>query len=210
MMIELLVAIVVITLSLLAVLAGLDINNRGARSNQLQAQMIAVAQQEIEKVESYASSSGFSSIALTSTPPHESSGVTDNRTHNPIDPNYWVSGTNLLIKSSYSDDTSTTLASEPLVVAAGGAVAPGPSVVTSGGQTFQVYRYVTYRQESCLVTACPQGASKRITVAVVPPHTALSGPVRPLYTSTVIDDTSPSLCLLGLCLNVNVAGVRLQ
>jgi hypothetical protein len=127
-----------------------------------------------------------------------------------VNPDYWISGTNLLIKNRYSDATSTTLLTEPLVVSASGLVSHGPSTVTAGGQSFQVYRYVTYRQESCLVTACPQGASKRVTIAVVPAHTSLAAATRPLYLSTVVDDASPGLCLLGLCLNVNVKGVALQ
>ena len=110
---------------------------------------------------------------------------------NPTNPRYYVSGTNLLIKTNYRDWTSGTVAGvaaggEQMV--SGGDVAPGPDTFSANGRSGKIYRFVSWRDENCSGNRCPGTQdSKRVTVAVVL-DAARGGPSKPLWFSSIVNN----------------------
>jgi len=190
-MVELLIAMALISLGLVAVLTSLDRAGERTLGAQAQEQTISYGQREIERLRTYP----YDQLALSSLPTASGDGIQagDGQTSNPRNPNYYVNGTRYLIKADYGNKASGTPPNVPVageLMISGGTIPPGPETVTVGVIRVKVYRYITWRDDPrCPDATCPgEQDTKRITVAVVPDETGPkeAGKLRPFYFSSVV------------------------
>src|SRR5688572_7320255 len=148
-LIEVLIAVTVMSFGVAATLRVFGSAGRTTLSAQAQEVAVQQGQAELERLAALA----YGQLALTGSPMQST---------DPVHPGYKVSGTSFSVRAGLS---------EPLVLAAGpGAtpkVEPGPqtfAVGTAGGTiTGKLYRYVTWRDESCPLSLCDGGEnSKRL------------------------------------------------
>ncbi len=194
-LVEVLVAMVLALIVIVAILTTLDKSTSTSLAQQRDTQAVSVGEQEIEQAQSLVKRYGFPSLALSAAPAASTPSGT-----NPVDPNVFVSGSNYKVLESWHDTSSTSLATEPLLISAGTAggadrLAPGPETIVSGATTTTVNRYVTRRVDP----SCPSGNalcaddSRRVIIAVrISADGADLARVTPIYFSTVINPRVPS------------------
>ena len=204
-LVEVLVAMVLALIVVVAILGTLDKANSTSLAQQRDTQAVSIGEGEIERALTLVKQHGFSNLALSSAP----AGVVTTEV-NPTDPNAFVTGSSFRVLSSWHDTASapvsTATPAEPLIVAASTAggvdrLAPGPSTFqlgASGGtgpRTATVNRYVMRRSDpSCPAasTACADD-SRRVVVAV---RIARNGQeiarTTPLYFSTIVNSGVPT------------------
>ena len=174
-LIEVLIAVAVMSFGVAATMKVFGSADRTALSAQAQHVAVQQAQAELERLSTLA----YGELALTSSPASSS---------DPLHPGSKVSGTSFTVRSGFS---------EPLVLTAGeGAsprVEPGPqtfAVGTAGGTiTGKLYRYVSWRDETCPLSLCDGGENtKRLTVAAAldPAFRPTRRP--PVWVSTIVAD----------------------
>ncbi len=183
-MIELLVAIMMLSVGLLGAAMALDSSRRLTVSSENKQAAAHVAQQDLERL----LAGGYASIATNAAPAAST---------NPGDPRYYVyasgaSGCPASASSCYQWDQSAPASSAtvaPLVINASGTTAPGPISWSAGGLTGSLYRFITSIDDPC--TSCSSSADqaitsdyKRITVAV----TVTGSARKPLLFSAVATD----------------------
>jgi prepilin-type N-terminal cleavage/methylation domain-containing protein len=189
--IEVMVAVLVVAVALVGTLQAFISSDHGNLATQETQAVSTAAEQALEQLRAMS----YTSIALSSIPIQTGSGnPVGDTSGDPEDPDYWVSGTNLLIPNNFSQETSgilSTVASAGEALIGGGSISPGPVTVSSDGFSVTIYRYVTWVVDSCLLGSlnlCPgiQDA-KRITVAAVltGTGTGTSAP-KPFWLSTII------------------------
>ena len=174
-LIEVLIAVTVLSFGVAATIRAFGAAGRTTLSSQAQQVAVQQAQAELERIAVLP----YGELALTETP--LSSG-------DPHNPGYKVSGSSFTVRSGLS---------EALVLTAGeGAaprVVPGPetfAVGTGGGTiTGKVYRYVSWRDESCPLSLC-EGTenTKRLTVAATVDAPTRTDSRPPVWVSTIIAD----------------------
>jgi prepilin-type N-terminal cleavage/methylation domain-containing protein len=182
-LIEVLVAIVLLSIALLTVAGTFDSSRRLTTFAERRETAAEVGERELERL----LSQGYG--ALTTTAP--STGAS------PSDPTYYVMSTcpsASLTPPCYQWDqsgASTTANTESLVITAG-AQSPGPVPWTAGSLSGSLYRFVTWVDDAC--SACPYTKDqqtttdyRRVTVAVTIDGTG--GPTKPILVSTIA--TSP-------------------
>lgn len=177
-LIEVIVAAALATIVIGASAALFATADKSALGSQRGAQLLAVADQQIEKIrqEVKTNASGFSGLTMSCDPsnttcvPVPGSGVNGTLSYNThvfTDPNHWVSsssgcGSNsegFLIESNWDSSNEGALSSvapwtscptgaEPLVVAGGGIVTPYQTVTVGTGSA-SVYEYVTDTYVGC-------------------------------------------------------------
>jgi len=194
-MLEVLVAMVLLLVGLLAVLdtvaSSTDNIGAGARS----AAMAETAQQTLQSTEALY----YADIADSSAPIQTSTTNTNN-------PTYYLKSSGCSTTTCYQWDPTSSANIEPLDIdAVNGKVAPGPTNVvvpaptgtctvsaeTDCQMTFSVYVFVTESTDSvCSGTGvtCVFPSYKRITVAVV--NTGAGAPFKPLYLSAFVANKS--------------------
>jgi prepilin-type N-terminal cleavage/methylation domain-containing protein len=190
-LVELLIALALISIGMVAVLSSLDRASDRTLGAQAQEQTISYGQREIERLRTVPYDQlGLSSLAAAS---GDGLQAGDGQTNNPKNPNYYVSGSRFLIKSDYGDKASGTppnVSPTGELMVSGGTVTPGPDTVDVGTIRVKVYRYVTWRNDPrCPDSTCPGDQdTKRITVAVVPDEAGSkpSAKLRPYYFSSVV------------------------
>ena len=174
-----------------------DSQKRGANAERHEA-AISLAQREIERLRQY----GYAELGLTATPASAPAGASANA-DNPAE---FVSGNALRVKSNFRDRNSApppgvAAAGEPFVAPLAAGIAPAPLRMTSSGYQFDVHRYVTWVDLTCVVGSTDQcnrdanndGAedpdAKRITVAVRPiAEQQLQAGSKPVWVTTVLTD----------------------
>ncbi len=195
-------------------------SNDSALGSQRQAQLLAVADQQIEQIREQVktNASGFAGLAMSSAPLAGTNTTTSYSSTSHIDPNDFVSastgcGTNnagYLIEANYNDNTAGVASgvspwtgcatgAEPLVVAAGGIVTPKQTIALGSG-TATVYSYVTDTYVGCTTTgglgSCTSatGDARRLIVAVVPTSAGRNnlGPNAPAFVSTIFTNPVPT------------------
>jgi prepilin-type N-terminal cleavage/methylation domain-containing protein len=189
-LIEVMIAILIITVGLVGALDALISSSKLSVTSQRVQATATAAEQTMEQLRAM----NYSSLALSSLPTQSSSGNPAGDTSgNPLDPDYWVSGSNLLIVSNFNQETSATLSDvsssgEPLV--GGGSVSPGPVSVSSDGFTVSVYTFITWVADNCVflgVNLCPGTENaKRVTVAAVIQNGGGIGAQKPFWLSTIV------------------------
>jgi type II secretory pathway pseudopilin PulG len=193
-LIEVMFAMLVSTLTVIATVALLSKGSETNVSNVRQVTMTQELRRQIEQVRAIIPQSGFAAVALSSAP--TGTGTTTS------DPRFWLraSSTRFVIARNYLDSGSTvaagsSAAGEKLIVSATGQVTPvTTNVAIGGGQTATVYRFVTADSQTTLCSPSCEDDSRRITIAIVPSNTnGNSTDVRgPFYLSTVITNSVPS------------------
>ena len=174
-LIEVLIAVAVMSVGVAATMRVFGAAGRTTVRAQQHEVAVQRAQAEIDRLAALA----YGELALTTAPASSS---------DPNDPGHKVSGGNFAVRSDLT---------EPLVLSPGAGAAakvePGPqtfAVGTGGGTvTGRLYRYVTWRDESCPLNLC-DGAqnTKRVIVALtldpMPSVTAST----PVWVSTIVVD----------------------
>lgn len=183
-LIEVLVAMLLLVVGILATLGAMASAHRLTGGVQRDQQALGFAQREAERV----SALSWASLALDAAPASAAS---------PADmPPAFVSGSNFLVKKDFNDPAAGPPAGvpstgEPLVIAAGGGAQATPQTVTVGDTTGKLYEYVT--QGSCGTLGGTElcGSSlpvRRVIVAVVldPTQNGEGGLQRPVWVSTLV------------------------
>jgi prepilin-type N-terminal cleavage/methylation domain-containing protein len=174
-LIEVLIAVTVLSIGVGATMRVFGAAGRTTLSAQAQHVAVQHGQAELERLGTLA----YGELALTGNPMQSS---------DPLHPGYKVSGTSFAVRAGLS---------EPLVLVAGAGatpkVEPGPqtfAVGTAGGTiTGKLYRYVTWRDETCPLSLCEGGENtKRLTVAVVVDAAYRSSTRPPVWVSTIVVD----------------------
>src|ERR1700735_4872303 len=187
--IEVMVAILVLAVALIGTLQAFISSDHGNLATQETQAVSTAAEQALEQLRAMS----YNSLALSSFPIQTGSGnPTGDTSGDPEDPDYWVSGTNLVIPNNFAQVTSgvlTTVASVGEALIGGGTINPGPVTVSSDGFNVTIYRYVTWVVDSCLlgsINLCPGTEdAKRITVAAVMAGTGAGVP-KPFWLTTII------------------------
>lgn len=205
-LVEVMMVVLVVTVSSFTLIDALASTSRLTHGSQRQAQAVVYAQGQIEKIKAYT----WSQIALTSTPSHTTTGNTLAGDNNPLNPNYYVNGTQFRVSNNWRDLTDNTGPGNETLVT-GGAVQPTASIPASTGIQGTVYSYVT--QVPSLQARDPLGSlvgtlsganQRRITVAVVLTGQKAVGPGKPIWVTSTI--SNPQTCPAGLVLHY-VGGV---
>ncbi len=174
-LIEVLIAVTVMSFGVAATMRVFGSAGRTTLSAQAQQVAVQQAQAEIERLSSLA----YGELALTESPQSSS---------DPLHPGAKVSGASFTVRAGLS---------EPLVLAAGAGASPR---VEPGAQTFAVgtaggtitgklYRYVSWRDETCPLSLCEGGENtKRLTVAAALDPSFSPGRRAPVWVSTIVAD----------------------
>jgi Tfp pilus assembly protein PilW len=221
-LIELVVAAFCGVLVISALAFGFVTGNDSSLSAQRQTELVAAAQQQIESIHQLVKSDGFGALALSSAPPSLSNGPAaryDAAT--PLNPNSFITSCGSTpafeVQNNY-DSTSeglvstlsavspcTTAGDEPLVISAtNGLVSPGPTQVSEGQMTIDVYTYVTGTSVGCNTAwgSCGNDARRVIVAAVDANASRCSsagsgnrcaiGGYAPVYETTLFTNPIPS------------------
>ncbi|MCW3013118.1 MAG: hypothetical protein JWO02_210 [Solirubrobacterales bacterium] len=198
--IEVMFAMLVSTLTVIATVALLTKGSETTVSNVRQVRMTQQLRDEIEQVRRIIPQSGFSAVALSSAPTGSATSTAD--------PSFWLrsSNTRFVIAQNYSNSSSavasgTNPAGEKLIVdPTAGQISPvSTNVSLGGGQTATVYRFVTEDSQTVLCSPSCVDDSRRITIAIVPsnPNGNSTDVAGPFYLSTVITNSVPSSSVSG-------------
>jgi prepilin-type N-terminal cleavage/methylation domain-containing protein len=188
-LIEVMVAVLVVAVALIGTMQAFISSDHGNLATQETQAVSTAAEQALEQLRAMS----YNSLALSSFPIQTGSGnPTGDTSGDPDDPDYWVSGTNLVIPNNFAQVTSgvlTTVASVGEALIGGGTISPGPVTVSSDGFNVTIYRYVTWVVDSCLlgsINLCPGTEdAKRITVAAVLSGTGTSV-AKPFWLTAII------------------------
>lgn len=197
-LVEVMVAVLVVTIGLLGLLVTLNSSGHLDTTVKRQQAVTTRAEQEMEQLRAM----GWTQLWMASVPvagsdpPGSTSDV-------PTNPNYWVNGSALKIRTNFSSKLQsaplpgTPAGGETFVVSGSGStgsgVAPGPTLFAIGGVQGNVWRYVTRVAETC-----PSGSAVtpaiRLTVAVRLDAVAGLGANKPVWLSTLVANPSGPTC----------------
>lgn len=174
-LIELLIAIMLISVAVMALMGTFDHSRRTTDVSEAQSAATKAGERELERVASL----GYSAIAMPAAPVTSLS---------PNDPNYWVTNSS---PASYRWDQASGGGMEQLVVAAGGAVPNDGGTWGNARLGGRVYDYVTWVDDPCggCTSTADQAITqdyKRITVAVT--ANSPSRLTKPVLVSTIVSD----------------------
>jgi prepilin-type N-terminal cleavage/methylation domain-containing protein len=218
--IEVLIAALAMAVIVGATAALFASGNSSSLASQRQSQLLAVADQQIEKIRQAVktNASGFSALAMSSAPAAGTASTLPYSATTFTDPNHFVttkascglSGAEFTIEANYNDTSEGTATgneppfagcdagTEPLIEQTGGIVTPTQASVTVGTETATVNSYVTATNLGCNTTLgtgnCTNDA-RRVIVAVKFDGSSgvyNSGPNAPVYVSTIFTNPIPS------------------
>jgi prepilin-type N-terminal cleavage/methylation domain-containing protein len=174
-LVEVLIAVVVMSFGVAATMRVFGAAGRTTVRAQQHEVGVQQAQAELDRLGALS----YGELALTSTPPSSS---------DPKHPGNKVSGGNFAVRADLSEalvmvpESGNTAKVEP---------GPQPFAVGAGGATVtgNLYRYVTWRDESCPLNLC-DGAqnTKRVIVAVTLDPIATGTAAAPIWVSTILVD----------------------
>ena len=187
--IEVLVAVLVLTVGLIALVGAFDSSRRLGTNAEERQTASTLAERELDRIEALP----WSQIALSATP-------TTNSGAGSKDPTFYISNgpcpdTGPVSSPCYQTDWSSSGSKEPLVIDStyGDPTAnptPWSTTVTAGGSTVRlsgnVYHYVTWLNDQlCTLSSClPSNDPKRIFVAVT-----VNGLNTPITLTDVVTNT---------------------
>jgi hypothetical protein len=168
----------------------IDAQKRTAGAERHEA-AISLAQGEVERLRQF----GYADLGLTVNP----TGATPSAGSNPDNPAEYVSGGNFLVRSNFRDRSSdeppgVPATGEPFVAPLPAGVTPAPTRMNSSGYLYDVHRYVTWVDLTCVVGGTDRCAGprdgKRIVVAVRPAaeQQMAAGATKPVWVTTVVTD----------------------
>ena len=159
-MVEVLVAIMIVSIGAMATFTLLTSATRNAQRAKASQVALEYAEQEMEQLRSMA----WEQLALKGAPSHEGSAV---------NPNYRVLNEKFALNREPLGNYQTLVHNgegiwgEPEKVIEGGTVSPGPTPFTSGDVSGKVYRYIVWRNDEACGSACPGPQDyKQIVIAV--------------------------------------------
>lgn len=144
--VEAMISAVILLIAMISGFLALESASEAAKTAERQAAAAAWGQREIEQM----SAMDWAQLRMCGSAPTYQA--------NQDDPRFFVSGANFKIMDDYRRPTGPTLAGIPNGVEemyTGGTsncVQPGPTPFTSGNVTGNVYRFITWRDDSCLPT----------------------------------------------------------
>ena len=174
-LIELLIAVFLITFGIAATIGVFGASGRTALGAQRSDVATQQAQAEIEKL----STLGYGQLALTSAPPTSS---------DPSNPGSWVTGSSFAVASGLSEQLVLTPGAGQTAM-----VDPGPQSFSAGtgGAVVKgkIYRFVSWHDEQCPNSLCDGVQNtKRVTVAVTLDPSPTQAARAPLRISSLIAD----------------------
>lgn len=176
-LVEFLVAALVLMVGIFAVIASFDAVRRLTTNSESQTVRAQVAEKDLQQIVSL----GYANVGLSSAPAHAS---------DPNDPDYYVTNGP---PAKFQWDLTNATRTESLCTAAtgcSGSIAPGPVAWSAGGESGNIYRFVTWVDDPCdpgTPAACATATDyKRVTVMIT--QSNVSGPKTPLLLSTVVTD----------------------
>jgi prepilin-type N-terminal cleavage/methylation domain-containing protein len=208
---EVLVAMVVVAIGMFAGLTALSSARKSTESGKGEAQAMALAQRELERIRSLP----FNQVLMRDPLPVQAASGSPAGDENPKDPHFYVSGNRVKIMNNYADFNSGTMADsndpgERMLRSSTGVIIH-QSDISVAGRPYRIWRFVTRPPANCIAgldqvdtsglhlsTPLPaleellDDVVKRVTVAVLPTEKAgenralQAGPNRPLYLSTVL------------------------
>lgn len=160
--------------------------NDSSLGAQREAQLVEVANQQMENIHQLVKVDGFSRLAMSSVPPAGSSATLKFSSATPIDPNSFVTtcGTTSayeiennydntpegLVSSLPTESPCTTAGVEPLLTSASSSLSSLPSSVTVGSMSVNLDYYVTQTSVGCNASfgngSCTNDARRVIVAAV--------------------------------------------
>lgn len=169
--VELLVALLIVTGGVLALLGVTDSSRRLTSTSERKEAAVHQAEQEIERLQAR----DYDSIALSSAPAASS---------DPASPAYYVSGSPARYR--WNQVTGAT-GTEPIVTDAAKGVAPEPTSWSDGRLSGKLYRFITGVDDTACGLLCPSTTDyKRITVAAT--VDGAGGPSKPTLVSSLASD----------------------
>ena len=177
-LVELMMALVLLLVGILAMVAGLLPGQRLTTTSETVAVEANVAEQELQRIVSL----GYSNIGLSAAPSPSA---------DPNHPNYYVQAT---APPTFQWDRTNPANAGTLCTpstSCTGSLSPGPVAWTAGGMSGNLYRYVTWVDDPCDPTAsparCPTAVDyKMVVVAAV--HNGSGYPKKPYLVSTIVAD----------------------
>jgi prepilin-type N-terminal cleavage/methylation domain-containing protein len=202
-LIEVIVGMLVSTLLVVGVSAALINASSSSLSSQRQANLVEIAQAQIDKVHQIVSQYGFAALALNASPANPTDATLP---ASPNDPNdFVVANTSFLIENNYNATSHGQISAapangEPLEVdTTNGRVTPKVSSIAAGGATVTIWTFVTKAAIGCnsaVLGACAADDARRVIVAAklntIAGGRQTLGPNTPVYLSTVIANPVPS------------------
>jgi prepilin-type N-terminal cleavage/methylation domain-containing protein len=179
-LVEVLVALVLLLVGIMAFIQTLLPVQRFTRTSEFLTVESNVAEQELQRIVAL----GYVNVGLSTAPSHSS---------DPNNPNYYV-GSSSPATFQYDRDSASNV--ETVCTAStscSGSLSPGPSSWTSGTKSGSLYRYVTWVNDPCDPNAspsrCPTATDyKRVTIAVT--HNGTGYPRKPYLISTIVANPS--------------------
>jgi type IV pilus modification protein PilV len=194
-LVEVLVAIVILAVGVLAVVSSLAVAKRATTSAERSSVFAQIGEQALQSIEALP----YSSVAETGYPTRTS-------TPSLADPTYYLSACTGSTCTAYQWDPANPASAESIDVSAGGAVSPAPTVgalpspngtgctpstpTTNCRITYEIFTFITDVASSeepvCSQTgvSCQGAVYKRVTIAVV--NTSGGPPANPVYVSTFV------------------------
>ena len=219
-MIEVVVGLLLAILTIGALSELFVSGSESSVATQRQAQLISVAEQQIEQIRQQVKTQGFDKLALSGQPQTSCASIPGTIPQNPTNPDDYVTcsgGTaqGYMIEVNYNGSSAGTppdltpwagypTGSEPLLIggvsplaSTTGFVTPYQSSVSIGSGTGEVYTYVTAVNANACTSVTATGCTdvRRVIVAVHLDQTASRqdiGPNAPLYLSTIFARPVPS------------------
>ena len=176
-LVELLIAAAIMIVGIFAVIMAFDAVRRMGSNNEAQTVRAQVAEKDLQQI----ISQGYDAIGLSATPTHST---------DPNNPNYYVTTSST---PTFQWDLDVASRTETLCVASTGctgSIAPGPTAWTSGEASGNIYRYVTWVNDTCTGACSSTTDFKRVTVMVT--QNNQDGPEKPLLVSTLVSDPDDS------------------
>lgn len=188
--IEVVAAMLLVVIGVLGTFTAFISSDHANLTMQREQAVSTAAEQAMEQLRSMT----YANLALSSLPSTSSAGnPSGDNSKDPLDPDYWVSGSNLFIPASFSQESTTPLtnvASTGEALISGGTVAPGPTAVTSDGFTVDIYRYITWFNDTCtygITNLCSSvDDAKRVTVAAVLANQTGTTDMKPVWLTTIV------------------------
>ncbi len=151
-MVEVMIAVVVLLGGIAVFVSVIPSSARLSQTATRSEQASAAAERELERIRGLP----FSQIGLAALPSQEPNPL--GTSSNPRSPSYWLNGNRYRIANNWTDAASGTMTGTPaageVLWTSGGTLASTGTLVVDG-QTADVFRYVTEREESCPLTAGP-------------------------------------------------------
>jgi Tfp pilus assembly protein PilV len=215
--IEVLVAVVIVTLSVLGIGGMFVTANKSSLSSQRQTNLMEIAQARMDRIHQIVKQKGFSALAMSAYPANPTDATLPSA---PSDPNDFVknNGTSSasylieqnFLRTSLGQITSVPTNGEPLEVdTVNGAITPKVTGVTAGNDTATVWTYVTQATIGCTSTCSADDARRVVVAAQLTSGNGRKdiGPSNPVYLTTIVSNPIPSnqpSSSIGLRLGLNI------